>query len=109
MKFTNHGISCIIITFIRNQNYRLITTPEYICNIFVSISHSIKRINNHHNYISIFNCYGPALAQFHKTNLSADIVAAMPPKRQTLFRGVWQADFGQGRSNNYFAAENLAQ
>ena len=65
--------------------------------------------NSERQRISIFNCYGPALAQFHKTNLSADIVAAMPPKRQTLFRGVWQADFGQGRSNNYFAAENLAQ
>ncbi len=32
---------------------------------------------------------GPVLAQYHRSNLPREVVEAMPPKRQTLFRGVW--------------------
>ena len=65
--------------------------------------------NSERRRISIFNCYAPAVAQYHKTNLSAEVVNTMPPKRRSLFRGVWQADFSQGRVNNYVDAENIAQ
>ncbi|NKB70215.1 MAG: hypothetical protein GKR89_24350 [Candidatus Latescibacteria bacterium] len=64
--------------------------------------------NPNRQRISIFNCYAPDMAQYHKTNLPAEVIAAMPPKRQTLFRGVWSADFSGGRSNNYFADDNKA-
>eukprot|EP01044_Picomonas_judraskeda_P020446 COSAG03_NODE_4551_length_1511_cov_7.096894_1_plen_31_part_10 len=29
------------------------------------------------------------MAQYHRMNLPREVVEAMPPKRQTLFRGVW--------------------
>ena len=65
--------------------------------------------NTQRRRISIFNCYAPDVAQYHKTNLPAEVIAAMPPKRQTLFRGVWSSDFSHSRSNTYFAADNKAQ
>ena len=65
--------------------------------------------NSERKRISVFNCYSSDIAQYHKTNLTFDVVARMPPKRQTLFRGVWSSDFSRGRSNNYADAENTAQ
>ena len=59
--------------------------------------------------ISIFSAYAADVTQFHKTNLPNDVIAAMPPKRQTLFRGVWSTDFHNGRTNDYFTAENRTQ
>ena len=58
--------------------------------------------------IGIFSCYGPSNAQYHKTNLPADVIELMPPKRQTLFRGVWTHDFHRGQPNDYFDADNRA-
>ena len=58
--------------------------------------------------IGIFSCYGPSNAQYHKTNLEADVIERMPAKRQTLFRGVWTHDFHRGQPNDYFSADNRA-
>ena len=58
--------------------------------------------------LAIFNCYCSFLAQWHKLNLPAEVVEAMPPKRQTAFRGVWGHDFHRGQPNNYYETANLA-
>jgi len=62
--------------------------------------------------VSIFYAYNTLQAQFHKMNLSHAVISQMPPKRQTLFRGVWQHDFSiqphaEG-SNRYYSEENHA-
>ena len=44
----------------------------------------------------------------HPKDLRPEVIAAMKPKRQTLFRGVWTA-FGEGeRSNKYYSEANHA-
>ena len=59
--------------------------------------------------ISIFSCYGPSNAQYHKTNLPTQLIEEMPLKRQSLFRGVWTHDFSRSQPNDYFSNENVAQ
>ena len=58
--------------------------------------------------ISIFNCYAPAEAQYHKNNLATEIIESMSPKRRTLFRGAWVHDFKNGQPNDFFTEENKA-
>lgn len=43
--------------------------------------------------VSIFNCYNSVWAQWHRLNLSAETIEAMPPARRSLFRGVFAIDF----------------
>ena len=38
--------------------------------------------------VAIFTAYNSIWAQWHRLNLSDDLIASMPPKRQSLFRGV---------------------
>ena len=47
--------------------------------------------------VAVFNCYNSLWAQWHKTNLSHEKISAMPPKRRTLFRGVYAHDFSGGK------------
>ncbi len=54
---------------------------------------------------AVFNCYNSVWAQWHRTNLSHDLIVTMPPKRRTLFRGTWQ--LGEG-GNREYSAENRA-
>ena len=61
-----------------------------------------------HDRIAILNCYNAGLVQYHKMNLPYEVIATMPPKRQTLFRGVWQHDFANQQPNNFFDEENMA-
>jgi len=65
-----------------------------------------KWTNAERKRISVFNCYAPAEAQYHKLNLPQEVVEAMPAVRQTLFRGVWTHDFSRGQPNDYFDAQN---
>ena len=58
--------------------------------------------------MAIFNCYSNADAQYHKLCLPQEVIEAMPPKRRTLFRGVWHHDFYRGVPNDYFSEENVA-
>ena len=46
--------------------------------------------------VAVFNCYNSLWAQWHKTNLSHEKISAMPPKRRTLFRGVYAHDLRGG-------------
>ncbi len=58
--------------------------------------------------LAIFNCYCSYMAQFHKLNLPEEVVAAMPPKRQTAFRGVWGHNFRDKQPNTYYDETNRA-
>jgi len=60
--------------------------------------------------VAIFNCYNSVWAQWHRLNLPHDLIESMPPKRRTLFRGVFAHDFTiqpheQG-SNRYYGLNN---
>ena len=52
---------------------------------------------------AVFNCYNSIWSQWHKTNLDHDIIAAMPKKRQSLFRGTWAMG-----GNREYSEENRA-
>jgi hypothetical protein len=47
--------------------------------------------------VAVFNCYNSLWAQWHRMNLSHDIIEAMPPKRRSLFRGTWALGAGGNR------------
>ena len=47
---------------------------------------------------AVFNCYNSIWAQWHRLNLSHEVIETMPPKRQSLFRGTWA--IGGGPSGN---------
>ena len=51
---------------------------------------------------AVFNCYNSLWAQWHRLNLEHEIIEAMPPKRRSLFRGVWQI----GGENHAYSSEN---
>lgn len=62
-----------------------------------------------HDRVSIFSAYNSLWAQWHRLNLEQGPIDAMPPKRRSLFRGVWAHDFREGPtrgSNREFAADN---
>ncbi|MDA0840854.1 MAG: phytanoyl-CoA dioxygenase family protein [Planctomycetota bacterium] len=54
---------------------------------------------------AVFNCYNSIWAQWHKLNLSHEIIEAMPPKRRSLFRGTW-AIGGGPNGNREYSLEN---
>ena len=51
---------------------------------------------------AVFNCYNSLWAQWHRMNLDHGIIEAMPPKRRSLFRGVWQI----GGQNDAYSIDN---
>ncbi len=51
--------------------------------------------------VAVFNCYNSLLSQWHRLDLDHEIIMAMPPKRRSLFRGVW----AQGE-NRHYSLEN---
>jgi len=53
----------------------------------------------------VFNCYNSILAQWHRTNLSHEMIMGMPKKRRSLFRGTWA--LGEG-GNREYSADNKA-
>ncbi|MDA0336537.1 MAG: phytanoyl-CoA dioxygenase family protein [bacterium] len=54
---------------------------------------------------AVFNAYNSVWSQWHRTNLSHDIIMSMPPKRRTLFRGTWQLGAG---GNREYSQDNRA-
>jgi hypothetical protein len=63
--------------------------------------------------IAILNCYGPIMAQYQRLNVPPEVIEAMPPKRRTLFRGVWghgpRRDGSDKQSiNDYYGPDNRA-
>lgn len=60
--------------------------------------------------VAIFNCYNSLWAQWHRLHLPPETFEAMPPKRRSLFRGVWAADFTTRpvQRNTEYAEDNRA-
>jgi hypothetical protein len=40
--------------------------------------------------LGLLNCCNPGWAQWHRLSLPHEQIMAMPPKRRSLFRGIWQ-------------------
>ena len=56
-----------------------------------SLAHAANDWTNPDNSrCAVFNCYNSIWAQWHRLNLAHETIEAMPPKRRTLFRGVWE-------------------
>jgi len=51
---------------------------------------------------AVFNCYNSLWAQWHRMNLDHEVIEAMPTKRRSLFRGVWQI----GGQNHAYSLDN---
>jgi hypothetical protein len=67
--------------------------------------------NKNHNRIGVFNCYNRVEQQFHKLTVPREVIDALSPKRRTLFRGVWAAEFHYpepAKHNHYFNDSNRA-
>lgn len=62
--------------------------------------------NPDHPRVAVFNCYSRIDTQFHRLNTPPEVIEAMPPRRRTLFRGVWAYDFESKQANNWFGREN---
>ncbi len=54
---------------------------------------------------AVFNCYNSIWAQWHRLNLSHEVIETMPLKRQSLFRGTWAIGGGPG-GNRAYSLEN---
>lgn len=58
-----------------------------------ALTHSARPwINSDHPRIAIFSCYNTVNSKWHNWDPHPDLVAAMPPMRQTLYRPVHVAD-----------------
>ena len=55
---------------------------------------------------AVFNCYNSVWAQWHRLNLSHEIIETMPTKRQSLFRGTWAIGGGPGGNREYSLENN---
>ena len=40
--------------------------------------------------VAVFNCYNSLWAQWHRLSLPVELAEALPPRRRSLFRGIWQ-------------------
>ena len=49
-------------------------------------------INEEHPRIAIFSCYNSVNARWHNWDPHPELLASMPPLRQTLYRGVYVAN-----------------
>ncbi len=88
------------------------TMDEYSCPpgsvvIFTeSLVHAANDWTNPDNpRCAVFNCYNSIWAQWHRLNLSHEVIETMPPKRQSLFRGTWAIGGGPG-GNRAYSLEN---
>jgi len=84
--------------------------PAGSCVIFTeSLYHAaVDWDTKEYDRVAVFNCYNSLWAQWHKTNLSHEQISAMPPKRRTLFRGVYAHDFSGGGDNIEYSRDNMA-
>ena len=46
--------------------------------------------NTDNSRCAVFNCYNSLWAQWHRLNVDHAVIEAMPPKRRSLFSGVWE-------------------
>lgn len=67
-----------------------------------------KWVNPDRDRLSLFTCYDAVNAKWGKGCPAPEVIAAMPPKRQTLFRGVWHGMGQVPNINKYYDEANRA-
>ena len=73
------------------------------------LCHSGTRWNNaERDRLCLFTCYDMVNSKWGKGCPPAEVIAAMPPKRQTLFRGAWHGMGDVPGINRYYEEENRA-
>ena len=65
--------------------------------------------NEEWNRLSLFTCYNTVNAKWGKKCPPPEVIAAMPPKRQTLFRGVWHGMREIPNVNKYYDEANIGR
>jgi len=74
-----------------------------------AICHSGTRWTNPERpRLCLFTCYNTVSAKWGKGCPAAEVIAAMPAKRQTLFRGVWHGMSDVPGINRYYEEANRA-
>ncbi|NKB66345.1 MAG: hypothetical protein GKR89_04745 [Candidatus Latescibacteria bacterium] len=74
-----------------------------------ALCHSGTRwTNSQHDRLSLFTCYNTVSAKWGKGRPTDEVIAAMAPKRQSLFRGVWHGMSDIPGINKYHDDVNLA-
>ena len=66
-------------------------------------------VNEEWNRLSLFTCYNTVNAKWGKKCPPPEVIAAMPPKRQTLFRGVWHGMREIPNVNKYYDEANIGR
>ncbi len=86
------------------------TCPAGSAVIFTEgLCHSGTRwTNSERDRLSLFTCYDTVNSKWGKGCPPAEVIAAMPPKRQTLFRGAWHGMGDVPGINRYYEEENRA-
>ncbi|HCR18178.1 MAG TPA: hypothetical protein DIU35_11905 [Candidatus Latescibacteria bacterium] len=64
--------------------------------------------NDKRDRLSLFTCYNTVNAKWGKGCPPAEVIAALPPKRQTLFRGAWHGMTEVPKINKYYEEDNRA-
>ena len=67
-----------------------------------------KWVNEERDRLSLFTCYNTVNSKWGKGCPAPEVIAAMKPKRQTLFRGVWHGMRDVPGINKYYEAANTA-
>ena len=74
-----------------------------------AICHSGTRWTNPERpRLCLFTCYNTVSAKWGKGCPAAEVIASMPAKRQTLFRGVWHGMSDVPGINRYYEEANRA-
>ena len=76
-----------------------------------SLLHAATAWNNSNvDRVAIFNCYNSISSQYHRLNLPHELIESMPPRRRSLFRGVFVHDFTvrphEAGGNRYYSSDN---
>ena len=58
--------------------------------------------------LSLFNLYNTVNSKWGMSSVPPEVIATMPPKRQTLFRGAWVGAGEKMKNNLYYNEENYA-
>ena len=65
--------------------------------------------NETRDRLSLFTCYNTVNAKWGKACPPPEVIASMPPKRQTLFRGVWHGMRDVPGINKYYDEANTGR
>ena len=64
--------------------------------------------NTERDRLTLFTCYNTVNAKWGKNCISEEVIAAMPPLRQTLLRGAWHGMGEVPGINRYYDEANRA-